>query len=64
MGVVYLNGTIASGSASSVIKGLNEVADDDDIRSVILRIDSGGGERHWLTYLEILGSNSSRPCCR
>ncbi len=44
VGVVYLNGTIASASASSVIKGLNEVADDDDIRSCILRIDSGGGD--------------------
>ncbi|EPQ29850.1 uncharacterized protein PFL1_02523 [Pseudozyma flocculosa PF-1] len=48
VGVVYLLGTISNApgeySASSVIKGLKEAAEDDDIKSIVLRIDSGGGD--------------------
>ncbi|KDN40013.1 hypothetical protein K437DRAFT_275822 [Tilletiaria anomala UBC 951] len=44
VGVVYLNSSITSVSASSVIKGLNELADDDEIKSAVIRIDSGGGD--------------------
>ena len=48
VGVVYLLGTISNApgefSTSSVIKGLKEAAEDDDIKSIVLRIDSGGGD--------------------
>ncbi|KAN0060097.1 hypothetical protein ACQY0O_008070 [Thecaphora frezii] len=48
VGVVYLLGTISNApgefSASSVIKGLKEAAEDENIKSIVLRIDSGGGD--------------------
>ncbi|PWN27673.1 hypothetical protein BDZ90DRAFT_232084 [Jaminaea rosea] len=46
--VCYLRGSISSASgdysASAVVKGLREAADDDDITGIVLRIDSGGGD--------------------
>lgn len=46
--VVYLRGTISNApgefSASTVIKGLKEAGEDPDVSSVVLRIDSGGGD--------------------
>lgn len=46
--VVYLRGTISNSpgdfSASSVIKGLKEAGEDPDVSSIVLRIDSGGGD--------------------
>ncbi|UZJ52074.1 hypothetical protein CBS101457_001394 [Exobasidium rhododendri] len=46
--VIYLRGTISNApgdfTASSVIKGLREAGEDDDISSIVLRIDSGGGD--------------------
>ncbi|WFD36303.1 hypothetical protein MCUN1_003182 [Malassezia cuniculi] len=48
VGVIYLLGGISSApgefSVSSAIRGLTEAARDDDIRSIVLRIDSGGGD--------------------
>ncbi|PWN46870.1 hypothetical protein IE53DRAFT_286523 [Violaceomyces palustris] len=48
VGVVYLLGTISNApgefSTSSVIKGLKEAAEDESIKSIVLRIDSGGGD--------------------
>ncbi|EST09578.1 Peptidase S49 [Kalmanozyma brasiliensis GHG001] len=48
VGVVYLLGTISSApgefSTSSVLKGLKEAAEHEDIKSIVLRIDSGGGD--------------------
>lgn len=47
VGVVYLQGAIEAGpaefGAASVIRGLKEAGEDDDIGAVVLRIDSGGG---------------------
>lgn len=46
--MVYLLGSISSApgefSASSVVKGLREAGEDEDVKSIILRIDSGGGD--------------------
>lgn len=46
--VVYLLGTISNApgefSASQAIKGLREAGEDPDITSIVLRIDSGGGD--------------------
>lgn len=46
--VIYLRGTISNApgefSASSVIRGLKEAGEDEDISSIVLRIDSGGGD--------------------
>ncbi|SOV02382.1 related to Signal peptide peptidase [Ustilago sp. UG-2017a] len=48
VGVVYLLGGISSApgefSTSSVLKGLKEAAEHKDIKSIVLRIDSGGGD--------------------
>lgn len=48
VGVVYLLGGISSApgefSTSSVLKGLKEAAEHEDIKSIVLRIDSGGGD--------------------
>lgn len=48
VGVIYLLGGISSApgefSTSSVLKGLKEAAEHDDIKSIVLRIDSGGGD--------------------
>lgn len=48
VGVVYLLGNISSApgefSTSSVLKGLKEAAENEDIKSIVLRIDSGGGD--------------------
>lgn len=48
VGVVYLLGTIGGGpgefSASSVIRGLKEAGEDEDVNAIVLRIDSGGGD--------------------
>ena len=48
VGVVYLLGGISAApgefSVSSAIRGLAEAAEDEDVRSVVLRIDSGGGD--------------------
>lgn len=48
VGIVYLLGGISSApgefSVSSAIRGLTEAAKDEDIGSVVLRIDSGGGD--------------------
>lgn len=48
VGVVYLLGSISSApgefSASSVVKGLREAGEDEDVKSIVLRIDSGGGD--------------------
>ncbi|PWY98318.1 hypothetical protein BCV70DRAFT_213051 [Testicularia cyperi] len=48
VGVVYLLGTISNApgefSTSSVLKGLKEAAEHEDIKSIVLRIDSGGGD--------------------
>jgi ClpP class serine protease len=46
VGVVYLMGTIGEAGefdAASVVKGLRQAGEDDDIGCVVLRIDSGGG---------------------
>lgn len=46
--VVFLQGTISNApgdfSASSVIKGLKEAGEDEDVHAIVLRIDSGGGD--------------------
>lgn len=46
--VIYLRGTISNSpgdfSASSAIKGLKEAGEDPDVSSIVLRIDSGGGD--------------------
>jgi signal peptide peptidase SppA len=46
--VIYLRGTISNApgdfSASSAIKGLREAGEDENISSIVLRIDSGGGD--------------------
>ncbi|CAO1616890.1 unnamed protein product [Sympodiomycopsis kandeliae] len=46
--VCYLRGTISSApaedSASAVIRGLRQAAQDDKIKVIILRMDSGGGD--------------------
>ena len=48
VGVVYLLGGISSApgefSTSSVLKGLKEAAESEDVKSIVLRIDSGGGD--------------------
>ncbi|SPO27713.1 related to Signal peptide peptidase [Ustilago trichophora] len=48
VGVVYLLGGISSApgefSTSSVLKGLKEAAEHEDVKSIVLRIDSGGGD--------------------
>ncbi|SNX86015.1 related to Signal peptide peptidase [Melanopsichium pennsylvanicum] len=48
VGVVYLLGGISSApgefSTSSVLKGLKEAAENEDVKSIVLRIDSGGGD--------------------
>lgn len=48
VGIVYLLGGISSApgefSVSSAIRGLAEAAKDTDIGSIVLRIDSGGGD--------------------
>ncbi len=48
VGVVYLLGGISSApgefSTSSVLKGLKEAGENEDIKSIVLRIDSGGGD--------------------
>lgn len=48
VGVVYLLGGISSApgefSTSSVLKGLKEAGEHEDIKSIVLRIDSGGGD--------------------
>lgn len=47
VGVVYLLGTIDSSpgefGTAAVVKGLKEAALDDKVRSVVLRLDTGGG---------------------
>lgn len=46
--VCYLRGSISAApgdfSASTVVKGLKEAAEDDDAKAIVLRIDSGGGD--------------------
>lgn len=46
--ICYLRGGISPApgdfSAGAVIKGLKEAAQDDDIKAIVLRIDSGGGD--------------------
>lgn len=46
VGVVYLQGTIGETGefdAGSVVRGLRQAGEDEDIGCVVLRIDSGGG---------------------
>jgi signal peptide peptidase SppA len=46
--VCYLRGSISAApgdfSASTVVKGLKEAAEDEDVKAIVLRIDSGGGD--------------------
>lgn len=46
--VCYLKGSISSAagdfSASAVVKGLKEAAENDDVVAIVVRIDSGGGD--------------------
>jgi protease-4 len=63
VGVVLLSGTIDAGLATKVSKALAEARDDRDVKAVVLRIESPGGdvtasERLWLA---VRGVAKSKP---